>query len=426
LETKRYHIIGSGFSALTLAYYLKKENSQIQIHIHEKDAYCGGLLQSHLKEGEVVEEAANALLDSEEIQNLAKEVGVELLEANAKIKRAAFYRKRLLRSLYSWPLTLMESLVFSFKILVLMKKKLQDQLPLPLENQSLDKWAELHLGVAARAYLVDPAMAGIYAAPLENLSASLILKRFFTKKNSPKKSKKILSVAPRQGMHQLCLGLKSFLESQGVVFHFNSLVDESKAQEILQESPSNHLVFCGSLVQAQEFLGAQESVKQKFPDFFALKMLPIVSSTLLFKDREKKVPYSFGLLFPRVQKRPFLGVLFNAQIFPQRSKIHSETWIRSLALEDETSFKKELLQERKYLFKSPQQPLAFYVKAWPRGLPLYNLALESFLDQKWPSMEEELLKSRIYIHGNYLGQLGLSQLLLRSKSMVRRMQLIND
>ncbi len=405
---RRFRIVGAGFSGLTLAYYLKKASPDSEITIVEKKDYVGGLLQSEETAFGVVEKAANALLDSEELRTLAQEINLELLEAAPKIKRAYILRQGALRA---WPLKLWESIYFLYKIIKL--KGTSSYQLFPDSKLSVFEWCKQHLGLKATRYLVDPAMGGIYAAPIEELNAELILGRFFSDKknaveqNTAKKKKKLLSVAPRKGMNEFAQKLRNHLQTQGVKFEFSK-------EEILNDQAQDFTVFCGSLFEAQNFLKKYA----RFSEFFQLQMLSVSSTTLFY---EKPLPQkAFGVLYPRVVSRSFLGTLLNACVFPSRYKKSSETWIRS-GVQDERKTLSDISQERLELWGRKDVPLRTVHTSWEKALPIYNHSLKRFLHETWPSMRQELKDARIYVHGNYLGKLGLSQVLISSKELAHEL-----
>lgn len=400
---RRFRIVGAGFSGLTLAYYLKKSSPESEITIVEKKANVGGMLQSEETSYGVVEKAANALLDSDELRALAEEVNLELLEAAPKIKRAYIYRHGALRA---WPLKFLESLYFFYKLIKL--KGASAAQVFPDSSLSVFEWCKKYLGLKATRYLVDPAMGGIYAAPIEELNAQLILGRFFaTNKGTVKKKKKLSSVAPRKGMNELAQKLRDHLQSKGVKFEFSK-------EETLNERSQDFTVYCGSLYEAQGFLKKYA----RFEEFFKLPMLSVSTTTLFY---EKALPQkAFGVLYPRSEGRSFLGTLLNAYVFPDRYKKSSETWIRS-GTDEERKILSDISQERLKLWGRKDAPLRSVCTVWDKALPVYNHALERFLSQTWPIMRQELKDARIYVHGNYLGKLGLSQVLISSKELAHEL-----
>ncbi len=60
-----------------------------------------------------------------------------------------------------------------------------------------------------------------------------------------------------------------------------------------------------------------------------MPLTSLVSATAFFSPHPQDL-HGFGVLFPRDSGVSALGVLFNADIFPNRSTLRSETWISGL------------------------------------------------------------------------------------------------
>ena len=413
---EKIRIIGAGFSGLTLAYYLKKANPSLSITIHDEADNVGGLLQSIQTPYGLVETAANAILDSDEIRALAMDVQVEMIEASKGIKKAYFLNRGRLRT---WPLKLSETFLLLPKALRFLFNRNSFA---PQDFESVEEWGSRNLGVPFTQKLLDAALAGIYASRVQDLSARLIFSRFFRvhpkslfKKR--KKKKKLRSIAPVLGMQHLCLRLRDYLQTQKVDFILG------KKFELDQKSETEKVIYCGSLGGAQKFFKDFDLVKETYKDFLTLPSLPVSKTTLFFNlESSKKTPHAFGVLFPRIEKRPFLGVLLDTKIFKRKDKFYSESWISNEDFADLKSAQSMILNERQYLFNSKEEPLLGHLKSWQKVLPLYGDALNRFLLDRWPQMRRDLAKNEIYVHGNYLGHLGLSRLILESKNMAQSWQ----
>ena len=263
---------------------------------------------------------------------------------------------------------------------------------------------ERTFGFAFTHSVLAGAIAGIYAAPPEQLSASLILNRFFKPASNQGPRRKLSSVIPRQGMHSLCTSLKLWLETKSVRFELGK-----KDTVHLEKNPDGiKTIFCGSLNSAKEYLKSMgiSSIQN-------LSSLPVSSCTVFFKNVPIKAPCTFGVLFPRAEGRPYMGALLNQRIFPHHNPTYSETWIA--AGTDITVDK--LVEERARYFDSTETPLLDITTRWPEGIPLYGLVLEEFLTKRWPEERAQLAQRGFYLHGNYLGSLGLSKILLESEKL---------
>jgi oxygen-dependent protoporphyrinogen oxidase len=109
-----------------------------------------------------------------------------------------------------------------------------------------------------------------------------------------------------------------------------------------------------------------------------------------------------------------LGVLFSSFIFPaQQNKNFLENWIFGGTRSPETlnltesEISELVAKERASLIQVHEAPQTLRFRKWERGLPHYTTDLERLLS-------EMQLPKGLYLHGNYLQGIGLSQILERS------------
>ena len=138
-------------------------------------------------------------------------------------------------------------------------------------------------------------------------------------------------------------------------------------------------------------------------------MASLVTVTAFFQPRHDDLQ-GFGVLFPRSSGIEALGALFNAEIFPGRSVLRSETWIYGdlspgLLPGTDADVVGRLTADRATLTGRSVGPIAFYVTPQIGALPVYDTAV---LDAE-AALEE--LPASVAIAGNYLGRLGVSSLL---------------
>lgn len=391
-------VIGAGFSGLSLAYFLNKNG--VEVEVYEKNSSVGGLIQTRHHPMGLVETAANALLWSPLVEEVCRDLDVPLLQTTSSgKKRFIFFKARLRR----WPLPLLATVLFPFQLLKLIFSKSETRRP--FKGESVAQFVERHFSKVVLDGLVGPALQGIYAGDPERLSANLVFGRFFKPKKSigESGSQKKGSVAPPLGMGQLLLSMETRLKERGVKF-FNNC-------EAVPES--------GVHIWATSAWDAALALKPKFPELARqleqVESLGLISATLFYPLSAIRRE-GFGCLFARNQGVRSLGVLWNKFIFAERTSQHSETWILGgaqhrdlLDLNDE-----EILQlvreDRKRVFQVDDDVLDFQITKWPKAIPYYNLRLEVCLE----NLE---LPENVFLHGNYLGSLGLSQILERSKKL---------
>lgn len=387
---KTVHIVGGGFSGLTLAYYLSRK--KVPVIIYEKE-HWGGCIQTIEHRGALIELAANGYLASRRFEDLNAEIGASIRGVDGPQGRYIYRDTKPRR----WPLTLMESLPFLGFVLRFI---LQGSRLVPKSRQTVADWAKKHLSLSILQNLIEPALRGIYAGDVNRLSASLILGKFFRRaERLPPPQRKGLHTG-KKGMQGWLTELMDYLSHRGVEFR----------QEIVTDLKPL-LAGEGSVVIATAPLAAAqllESLADRRSEILKkIEMLPVACVTLL---TESPCPtQGFGCLFPATAKFAGLGVLFRQSYFPETGAPPQERWIMPWKGESEAGLIEKISQDRQRLWAEKAPTItAQHVKIWPQAMPHYTVELEEQLAQI------DTLPSQIHLHGNYLGSLGLTALLERS------------
>ncbi len=395
---KKIIVIGAGFSGLSLAYELAKRNFQVELH--EKSDRVGGMIQTHASEHGLIETAANGMMLSAGLQKWAQEIQFSLLSAQSTSKKRFIFRGRPRQ----WPLNTLESFFLFLKLLshVLSFRK---ALP-PKPRETIQAWGRSRWTQATVDYLISPGLQGIYAGRADQLSASLILGILFRKNRERYHG----TVSGAQGMQDCIEALHRQLLKKGVVIHLNSKKDLSEVRDPVVIATS---VAAASQLLEKSSLPLSQLLSQ-------IETAPLVSVTTFWEKPPQKYR-GFGCLIPALENRQTLGFLMNTMIFANRGPKHSETFILGGATHPEilTASDEELkdliLRERKD-FLGEETPLVSYrVTRWPEGIPQYNVNLEKILN-------DIQLPPDIFLHGNYLGVLGLSKILERSIQLAEKIE----
>lgn len=387
------HIIGAGFSGLTLAYRLSQKG--IPVVVYDKKDRTGGLIQTVKLDQGFAETAAHSISRTVRIEKLCNDLGLSILEPSPLSRKRYIFRNGLRR----WPLSKFETFVMVVKALF---AKLTGRLR-PQKTETLAQWGRRNLGRKASHFLLETAMQGIYAGEAENLSASLILGPMFNKNRERFKG----IVGFQGGMNELIEALTKAVERNGGRFVLRKDVRMSDLD--------------GSIVVATDAASAAELFAPHQPKVSRLlekiEILPLTTVTANYKLAQ--LPQGFGCLIPRSQNISAVGVLFNSSIFSRQWTFRSETWIfggatdkMTVALSDD-QLKKTLLSDRKNVLGTLTAPQEVFISRWKKALPHYSIQLENILGELGP-LEEKLKEEKIYLHGNYLSGIGLSKILERT------------
>lgn len=419
LKKNKVAIIGAGFSGLSLARYLVQ--SGIECEIFEASNRCGGLIKTDIRNGFLIESAANAILASAEVEKLFDELQIPYERAGYKAKARYIFRDKPRQI----PLKLSEIILTLFNLL---KSKFTAQI-IPQAEEDLTQWSRRVAGEAFRNYLLEPALGGVYAAGTGMLSARLILAAFFNPLLKSKKGVHRGSLSPVSGMQAIIDALVDFLKSKNVVIHLNQEVSLEDLQ-----NDFNFIVCAGSLKSLSSlFHGNTEFLGEPYKH---VKMLDI-STAVITPYKEKNIK-GFGCLFPRSENFKSLGVLFNTDIFSNRGEKGSETWILPFVSEDQNVIKHVVAHDRLRLHREESDFEILKFNSYPQGLPHYDNNLLKFLESDvfltQNTNEDDFLKSFaegarlkfsnrfIYLTGNYLGGLGLSKILDYNLRLSRRIK----
>lgn len=384
-------IIGAGFSGLVTAWALQRRG--IAVEIHERSDRPGGLISTQRTPYGSYETAANAMLNSALVEELFRDLNLELIQPSKMAKRKFIYRTGPSR----WPLTVTETSSLLGRWLAARIRA--DHRPRKLET--LAQWGDRVLGSAARRHLVSPAIQGIYAGDPERLSASLLLGHLFVP-GKIKRGRVRGSVFPKEGMQQLTMTLAQTLKARGAGIHYASPAQVGGADEGIT------VVATAAPDAANLLAAAAPAVSRALRE---IEMLPLVCVELFLRESDRPV-HGYGCLFPAESGFSSLGVLFDHFLFPHRVKGSAERWIMGGSrvpqvgrMADEALI--EMAVKDRLRLGGSAAPVGAFVTRWPSALPHYTIELESALDQIQ-------LPRQIKLAGNYLGRVGLSQILGRA------------
>ena len=413
-------IIGAGFSGLSLAWHLQRLG--VAVEIYEKQNRVGGLISTTL-EPMMVEAAAHALLANADVEQLFKELNLEICPAGYKSNKKWIFRGRPRK----WPLDIFTSIKTVLKFLF--KRLTSDHEPKPQET--VQDWCCRITNTDVNNYLLAPALQGVYGAQTNQLSAALIIGGIFAKDLRVRRGRFKGSVAPEQGMQQLIEKLTYYLKNNNTKFHFGVVPNITELQKNFSA-----VVIATSNFSAAPIIAAVAPVLSHH--LAQLDSVGLVSVTIRLQSASKRIN-GFGCLFPQSENFNSLGVLFNNNIFQGRGPAENETWIFTdtvINLSDAEILEK-ILADRLRVCDEPVVIANFKIVRWPGVLPLYGFKLEKLLmsdvfelkNTKSTFTHLNILrggaksaesKFPLFLTGNYLGGIGLSKILSYNYRLAQR------
>ncbi len=381
-------IIGAGFSGLTLAHYLINEGFGVEIL--EANSHSGGLISTIKTEHGLVETAATSILLTPHLKDILAQINLTPIFANKESKKR-FISKNLRPSRLPLSLKGCFELLRGFLRITFSKEKWKAK-----DLETLSDWGDRTFGNEVRKALISPAMQGIYAVSSEKLSASLVLKKIFSKERRIKSDG---AINFKEGMGEFINTLETSLKKRGVTFKF----DQKLTKDDIPNSPT---VLATSMSAAQ-------SLVDEIPDLPKKNM----TSITLFFDSPPPIE-GFGILFPKEEGMNSHGVLLNDCMFEGRSYSgHSETWILSEVLNlSEEGLLGQIRSDRKKIFHSEEVPVFHRTSTWKEAFPIYGTQLEEYLKNKVNTPKN------LFLTGNYLGNLGLSGILEQNLELSKQLK----
>lgn len=411
-------ILGGGVSGLVNAYAGTKRGEPTTL-IDTKDK-LGGMIHTIQTPYGLVEKAANGLLNSYAVEQLIHELGLKATYHTKAAKRRFFYVggnwKRL-------PLPIPSLVRTAYRAFT---KNAQ-----PLNPENMLQWASRVLGEDTAKFLIEPALGGIYASPLELMDprmvfsmidfsrpGSLVSRARASRKKKPKPTVRGL-ISFAGGMQELVDGL---VDAVGSKIDLRLGAKPFRLSEFRKDNSWSEVKICLPIQSVYKLL-QEDSFTKPFLETFSLaepKLYSVATLTRFSKDPLFPKP-AFGGLFPRGEGVRANGVLSNDSIFPGRTiepGLFSETWIYSgdfLKTTSESQLREILEEDRAVATGRRTDPVAkdaVFSTIWLDAFPIYGQELWDFnlcLD----AIEQESAKQGkpIRFYGNYRRGIGLRSLI---------------
>lgn len=403
-STREATIVGAGIAGMLAAYALDARGYRVTLF--EAKCRAGGLIQTRKTDFGIAESAAHSLIATEAVRELCRDLEVELIAPRKEAKAKYVVRNG---KLTRFPLTIRETLDGVRHAAFARSSN--------GENETLDRWAQRHLGNAARDFLLTPFVRGIYGVQPAELGVSAafpflhlaegqtLLSAFAKHRKKPQKKSSKQRVAPRLGMGDLVSKLEKRLEQR--------LGSRFRQGEELRDLPE-----AANLILATPAYAAAQLVQSSAPDLAeelrTVRYTPIVSVTTFVERKAFERPiHGVGVLMPACENTKSLGILFNSSSFEYRvtddSRLASFTvmmggtaspgWLNADDEEIQQAIKLELSN-----LLGIREPLATVIHRWPFALPQYGIDLPNVWQaarESWCAGPGRLL------FGNYTGQISL-------------------
>ncbi len=264
-------IIGAGISGLAAAYYLRER----AVTIYEKTERAGGWIRSVEHEGFLFELGPRGFRSHPDTLELAHELGLKPLAASPEAKKRFVLQGDQLKP-FSLALLLRHGLL----------RDLWTQ-PSKATDETVATFFRRHFGQAFVENIVDPMVKGIYAGSVDQLS---IKHSFPTLWERDQTRGRLLHIPKR-----VASPLYSF--RQGMETLTRALAERVQIEYNTPCTDEDGLIAC-------PWKGA--------PPYLSI-------TTVSMGWHERKLPKKgFGFLVPSKEKKPFLGMTWDSNLFPQQ------------------------------------------------------------------------------------------------------------
>ena len=409
-------IIGAGITGLTCAHKLHKQGNEVLVL--ESQERVGGVIQTELNDGFLVEHGPNSLLlDEIDLSNYFDELGLtnQITKANPHSRKRFIVRDSNLLALPLSPLSLLTTRAFSFAA----KLRLLREFSIPsLENPeslSVASFFKQRLGEEIFTYAGDPFVSGVYAGDPEKLSAShafprmleleqkhgSILKGFIKKARARQKdpdAPKRQLINFQDGMESLPKVLMEKIRKENIHtgISLNNITRDNNTWKIAWDDTNGES--CEDTFERLIITVPAHAIPGlpfHFDSSDALQPLakiphpPIACAALGFRRTQVKHPLDgFGVLVPSSEGKNLLGAIFASTLFPGRAPddhVLIQCFLggaRNPAIGQlETGDLLEiLLPELSRMLGIYGSPVFVDVKKWAKSIPQCNLGHERFLE----------------------------------------------
>ena len=427
-------ILGGGISGLAALHFLKKKYANqpdVKIILLEKNDYAGGTIRSLGQSGCLFETGPNGFLNTQprtfefiedlnltdQVIEAKKEANIRYISVQKKLYRIPANPKAFL----NFPLlNLKEKFRVLFEILA-PKKDCPDETVFDFGCRRLGRrFTELFL---------DPVVSGIYGGDIQKISLKLAFPKLYQMEQRCGSLTKALFGSKRspfpKAQAKISKGkLYSFKKGMGELIDrlATKYTDEIRLkEEAISIRPFNHqyeiissidkyladeLFVCTPAYVSSNLLKDLDLSLTKALE--KINYAPIAVAGLLFRRNQfPDFPPGFGYLIPSKEGRDILGVLFDSQIFNDRSpddnifvrvmlagSLHPEI----LKMPANDIFKKAIEEIRQQL-ELKGDPQEVFLSLWPKAIPQYDADYAGIL----PILEEKLTHfSHIHIVSNFL------------------------
>ena len=349
-------IIGAGITGLSAAFYAKRRLPDLRVTIFDAADRVGGVLQTVRRDGFLLEQSADSFLATDEMpwaRQLIDDLGLsdQLISVKPESRRALVARKgrlypvpsgfNLLAPSRVGPILRSRLLSWPGKLRLLREAKIPPRVE-PNTEESLEAFAVRRVGREAFERLVQPLVAGIYAADPTLLSIDAALPKFVAMERNHGSLTRALRQLPRDrgvsgaryskfltlrdGLAQLTGALGEQLSGRDVEFERNMSIDALSREPNsrwriaagLKSWHADALIVATPAAAAARLLRPVDGALSDTLHEILSTQLAIVCLT--YKNSKLgRLPIASGFVVPALESSPVIAVSFSSRKFEGRA-----------------------------------------------------------------------------------------------------------
>lgn len=411
---KQIAIIGGGISGLTVLHYLKQRlGDSVQTTLYEREALTGGTIRSFKNDSALFEWGPNGFLDNQPATlQLIEELGLpdQLIEAQSSARRRYLQNNGRLLAIPSNPIDLIFTPLLSSKdkcalIAGIFKKNITT-------DRSIYEYVSQRFSSGIAESIVDPFISGIYAGDIKRLHMASAFPKL---KGKGFKRSRMRSF--KSGMGQIIKALSERYK-QDIQINKEILSPLINADITILATPA---------YTSARIVASYNPVLSQILD--QIPYAPIAVVGFLFKQDAFKIkPDGFGYLIPSKENKDVLGVLLESNVYAQRAG-DDLIMIRvmlggahhpAIINDSPEQVINKALKEIDSVYGALAQPIATFVKQWPKAIPQYEINYPFWRQ----SIAEQCSKTPgLYLCANYLDGISFNDCINNAKSLAANMNI---
>ncbi len=318
-----YVVLGAGLSGLSAGYALSKRG--LDFTILEASERAGGVIESCVTDGFVVESGANSMVLTPVVEKLCDELGIsdQIIKAREESKVRQILWDDRLHTLKASPLTLITTQILSFRAKLRILKELFISSTSP-EGETVLEFFKRRFGSQVARRLAGAIVSGIYAGDPSKLEMASVFPRFVELekeygsllkglKKSPAAPRKIVSF--KDGMETLPRTLSRKLQDHISYQHQISSIYKSEKGWVIEKKDGNSILAHHIISTLPSYALQDIMSTSNFPRLdITYNPMWTIQVQVDRSELETKTE-GFGFLASMYERDDFIGTLYNGNTF---------------------------------------------------------------------------------------------------------------